>query len=551
MKRNVSPQNFHVQPAFNRRSFLTALSATALLAFERSAYAEDAPATPAPAADAAPAQTPAPAPEQDFSFDILSSQMKDASTKPYKAPEEVGGYLKDLTYDTYRLIRFNPDHARFADVENGGFRLQAFHMGWLFKRPVGLFEVSDGKARSMNINTDDFIYEREAREKVPEHEALPGIAGFRLHYPLNRPDIFDELIAFQGASYFRALGRGSNYGLSARGLAINTGSSDPEEFPDFTNFYVERPQPGAQSIAIYATLESPSLTGAYKFVVTPGEDTVIETTARLYLRADIPQLGIAPLTSMFLFADRNRHKFDDFRPNVHDSDGLAIETQNGTQIWRPLANPPHLASSYFTEVSPKSFGLFQRDRDFASFQDPSANYERRPSVRVEPISDWGKGTIRLVEIPSDLEANDNIVAFWMPDGGGKAGQDMEFQYRLVWGDLPPDPDADKAYVLETRAGVGGVSGVENKDGTRKFVVDFKGGMIAKLPASASDTIKPICSVNGGQIVTQTLSLIPEEGVWRLVLDISSDEGNTVELLARLEGYGRVLTEVWAYQWINA
>ncbi len=537
MKQNESLADFQHIPAFTRRSFLAALSATALVTFERSSFAQGATA-------------PAPVDEPDFNFDILSAQMKEAAAKPYKTPAEVGGYLSELKYDAYRLIRFNPEHARFTDIENSNFRLHAFHMGWLFKRPVGLYEVSDGKQRPMNINTDDFIYEREAREVVPEHAPLPGIAGFRLHNPLNRPDIFDELIAFQGASYFRALGRGSNYGLSARGLAINTGSSEPEEFPDFTNFYVERPQPGAKSITVYASLESPSITGAYQFVITPGEDTIIETTARLYLREDIPQLGIAPLTSMFLFAERNRHKFDDYRPNVHDSDGLAIETQNGAKIWRPLSNPSRLASSYFSETSPKSFGLFQRDRDFKSFQDPSANYERRPSVRVEPINDWGKGVVRLVEIPSDLEANDNIVAFWMPEGGGAAGQEMEFRYRLIWGDLPPDEDADRAYVLETRAGVGGVSGVENTDGTRKFVVDFKGGLISRLPGSAADTLKPISTANGGEIVRQALSFIPQEGVWRLVLDVSAEAGATVELVARLEGYGKVLTEVWAYQWIS-
>ncbi len=537
MKHKESLTDFDDTSAFTRRNFLAALSAAAIFASTRQAYAQDA-------------ANQTVTNEAEFSFDILSEQMKQAATKAYLAPAEVGGYLKDLTYDTYRLIRFNPDQARFSDVKDGGFRLQAFHMGWLFKRPVGLFEVTEGKSRPLDISTDDFIYDREAREKVPEHAPLPGIAGFRLHYPLNRPDIYDELIAFQGASYFRALGRGSNYGLSARGLAINTGSSDPEEFPDFTRFYVERPTSGATSITIYAALESPSLTGAYQFVITPGENTVIETTARLYLREDIPQLGIAPLTSMFLFAERNRHQFDDYRPNVHDSDGLAIETQNGTRMWRPLSNPPKLASSYFSEISPKSFGLFQRDRSFASFQDPSANYERRPSVRVEPLNDWGKGTVRLVEIPSDLEANDNIVAFWMPEGGGAAGQEMEFRYRLVWGDLSPDEKAEKAYILETRAGEGGFSGVENTDGTRKFVIDFKGGLLAKLPESAIDTLKPITAATGGEIVTQTLSFIPQEGIWRLVMDVSAEPGSTVELLARIEGYGKLLTEIWAYQWIN-
>lgn len=520
-----------------RRMLLVASAATAMVPFVKQAYSQEQ--------DSAVPQN-----GQEFSFDLLSAEMKAASTAQYKEPAKVEGYLNDLTYDLYRLIRFNPERARFAEIENAAFRLQAFHMGWLFKTPVQLLQVADGKALPIEITTDDFIYEREAREKVPEHAPLPGIAGFRLHYPLNRPDIYDELLVFQGASYFRALGRGSAYGLSARGLAINTGSSEPEEFPNFTRFYVERPQPGSQTITVYATLESPSLTGAYRFIVSPGENTVMETTARLYLRTDIPQLGVAPLTSMFLFAESNRHKFDDYRPNVHDSDGLEIENQSGERIWRPLANPPRLASSYFSEVSPKSFGLYQRDRNFSSFQDASAHYERRPSARVEPIGDWGKGVVRLVEIPSDLEINDNIVAFWMPDGGGKAGQEMEFSYRLVWGDLPAEAVDGKAYVFETRAGIGGVSGVENKSGTRKFVVDFKGGLLANLPSSESENLEIVSKVANGKIVTQNLFMVPEEGVWRLALDVSADGDNAVELTAYIEGYGRKLSETWAYQWIN-
>ncbi|WP_244574543.1 glucan biosynthesis protein [Cohaesibacter sp. ES.047] len=488
---------------------------------------------------------------QPFSFDKLTEDMRLKAGQDYSPLEKVGGYLGDLTYDAYKLIRYNSEKALFSHIKNNSFRLHAFHMGWLFRSPVTLYEVSDGEATPVMFNTDDFIYEREARELVPAHEQLPGIAGFRLHYPLNRPDIFDELLAFQGASYFRALGRGSIYGLSARGLAINTGGSEPEEFPVFTRFYVEKPTAGAETVTVYAALESESLTGAYRFVVKPGENTVMETTARLFLRADIPQLGIAPLTSMFLFAERNRDKFDDFRPQVHDSEGLVIKTREGEHIWRPLSNPPHLASSYFEVNSLEDFGLYQRDRDFENYQDTMAHYERRPSLKVEPVGDWGKGKVRLVEIPTDLEVNDNIVAFWLPENGGKAGQTFEFTYRLHWGDLPPEADGDLAYVHETRAGSGGVSGVSNEDGSRKFVIDFKDGIAAGLPTSAlEDGLKAKAHVENGKIISQTLIPIPDEGVWRLVLDVSAEPEAIVEMNAHLAGFGRRLSETWIYQWIN-
>ena len=533
-----------------RRSLLSALSAGAFLmgatALPRVARAQDA----TMAAPTEPAVPPAAATQQ-FSFDLLAEEMRALAAQEPRDAQQPESFLDTLTYDDYRLIRFNPERARWADVEGSAFQMHAFHMGWLFKEPVLIYEVTGDQSQMMAFDTDDFIYEREARQRVPEHAPLPGVAGFRLHYPLNRPDVFDELVAFQGASYFRALGRGSAYGISARGLAINTGLSEAEEFPRFTRFYAERPAAEADSLILYAAMESASLTGAYRFVITPGAETAMEVTARLFFRTDVDQLGVAPLTSMFLFAERNRHEFDDFRPNVHDSDGLGIVRANGDALWRPLANPPRLASSYFTEVAPQSYGLFQRDRDFDHYQDAAAHYERRPSLRVEPMGDWGRGAVRLVEIPSDLEVNDNIVAFWVPETPAKAGDAREYSYRLLWGDLPPDPEADRAHVLETRAGVGGVSGVENNEGTRKFVIDFVGGLLGSLPADQVDQLDVVATASGGEIVTKTLSAIPEEGVWRLVLDVKAADGATVELSAHVAGFEQKLTETWLYQWMKA
>ncbi|WP_339108350.1 glucan biosynthesis protein G [Thioclava sp. GXIMD4216] len=511
-------------------------------------WAQDA-AEDTPAADAAQPALPPAAETQPFSFDSLTIEMREAAKQPATAPQKVDGFLSKLDYDAYRMIRFNPEHARFADGDHPQFTLQAFHMGWLFREPVLIYEVKDGQAQAMSFSTDDFVYERKAREIVPEHAPLPGVAGFRLHHPLNRPDVLDELVAFQGASYFRALGRNSQYGLSARGLAVNTGLSVAEEFPRFRRFWVERPAENAKTVTVYAAMDSASLTGAYRFVITPGEATVMDVTARLFLRADVQQLGVAPLTSMFLYADRSRDRFDDFRPQVHDSDGLMIEKASGERVWRPLANPERLASSYFSESTPKSFGLYQRDREFEQYQDAWARYERRPSLKVEPTSDWGDGMVRLVEIPSEAEANDNIVAFWVPKDGAKAGQEREFSYRLSWGDLPLDPNEGIAHVKETFAGAGGVAGSNDK--TRKFVVDFAGGRIANLPSDAVADLKVVNTISGGTITNQSFSKIPDHDIWRLVMDVDAEDGSTVELTAYLQGYGAKQSETWAYQWIKA
>ncbi len=527
-----------------RRGVLAGISTLVLLHCGTSlvpmARAQTAPA-PEAAPDAAPVGVP-------FDFDTLTEEMRLLSQAEAVAAERASGFFSDFTYDDYNSVQFNPKRARWAGPE-AGFHLHAFHMGWLFAEPVNLLEIEGGVAQPIVFSTDDFLYYDRVKDRVPLHEPLPGVAGFRLNAPLNRADLFDEVIAFLGASYFRAVGRGNGYGLSARGLAINSGLNQPEEFPRFSRFWVEKPVPFAREVTVYAALESASCTGAYRFVIRPGTNTEVDVTARLFFRTEVDQFGIAPLTSMFLFSEKNRADFDDFRPNVHDSDGLAILRRDGDRIWRPLNNPVKLTESWFVEENLQSFGLMQRDRDFESYQDAVSHYERRPSLLVEPLADWGRGAVRLVEIPSDLEVNDNIVAFWVPEAKPVPGALVEYAYRLHWGLLPVDPAADVAYVKETRAGTGGVSGVENTEGTRKFVVDFAGGMLATLPTDAK--VEAVVTITGGEISVQTLSKIDSVNIWRLVIDVLPETGATVELVAHVAGYGRKLSENWQYQWVTA
>jgi glucans biosynthesis protein len=531
-----------VEPGLNtllpRRAFLAGLGGIAVLHCSTSlTMAQTAPVPAVPAVAGVP-----------FDFDRLTEDARMIAQSPPAPAAKAEGFFSDFSYDDYKSVQFNAKKARWAGPD-AGFHLHAFHLGWLFAEPVTLSEVDGGIARPMVFSTDDFQYFDRVKDRVPAQEPLPGVAGFRLNAPLNRADQFDEIVAFLGASYFRAVGRGTGYGLSARGLALNTGMGEPEEFPRFSRFWIEKPVPFARTVTVYAALESASCTGAYRFVVTPGTNTVMDVTARLFFRARVGQMGIAPLTSMFLFSEKNRADFDDFRPNVHDSDGLAIHRRDGDRIWRPLNNPVRLSESWFAEESPLAFGLMQRDRDFDNYQDAVSHYERRPSLLVEPLGDWGRGAVRLVEIPTRQEVNDNIVAFWVPEAKPKAGEMREFAYRLHWGALPVDRASDIAFVAETRAGVGGVSGVENTDGARKFVVDFAGGMLASLPADAE--IKPVVSISGGTIAVQTLSRIDGPDVWRLVIDVLPDAGEIVELRAHIAGYGRKLTENWLYQWVTA
>lgn len=491
----------------------------------------------------------APGESFEFDFDSFSARMQQMAAAPYVAPAFVlPEAFADLDYDAYRLIQFRPEASKWSDSA-AGYRIQAFHLGWLYPEPLKVFEVENGQATPLSFSSDDFDYHNNAIGEAARNLEFPGVAGFRLNYPLNQPQSYDELISFLGASYFRALGRDNIYGLSARGLVMNSWVDVPEEFPRFSEFYLEKPQAGGP-VTIFAALDSPSVTGAYRFVITPASDaaqeTTIDVTARLNFRTDIKELGVAPLTSMFLYAEANRGGFDDYRPQVHDSNGLLVERESGEVMWRALNNSAALGNSYLAETNPRAFGLYQRGRDFDTYQDAGAHYERRPSLRIEPTGSWGAGMVRLIEIPARLEADDNIVAFWIPAEPALAGTSREFAYRMVWGDLDPAPDAELAHVVETRAGVGGVSGVENAPDLRKFVIDFRGGELDTM--TASTPIDILATVGGGTIVNSVLSRVEANGVWRLVIDVRADGAYAMELKAYLVGLGRKLTETWLYQW---
>lgn len=480
-----------------------------------------------------------------FSFEALTEQMRQRASEAPQEPSEMDGPLAALGYDDYQHIQFNPDRARWSDPKSF-FRLNAFAPGWLFKDPVAVYEVADGNATPVGFSMDDFIFHAPVDQKVPQDLALPGVAGIRLNAPLNRADVFDEVVAFLGASYFRALGRGNRYGLSARGLAVNTALAPGEEFPRFTSFYLEKPAAGETKTVIYATLESTSVTGAYRFVVQPGEETIMDVTARLFLREDVQQLGIAPLTSMFLFGGVDAGEFDDFRPAVHDSEALVLVTGEDT-FYRPLKNPERLSSSYLWAYNPKGFGLVQRNRNFDEYLDAQARYDLRPSLMIEPLGDWGEGSVRLVEIPSDLEVNDNIVAFWVPETTFAKGSSYELSYRMRWGMEAGYGQQELAKILRSRAGQGGVAGTEPAKGRRKFVIDFTGGLLTELTGETEVT--PSVTATDGEIVETILSRVEGTGIWRLVVEIAAKDAELVEIKANLSGYGRTLSETWLYQWV--
>ena len=484
-----------------------------------------------------------------FSFEWLKQRMKARASAPDNPPLPLDTFIETLSYDDYRRIKFRSPRARWRDADLP-FRLEAFHPGWLFEDPVEIFEIVDGVAQPFGFGTDDFEYHAKLLDRIPEDATLSGVAGLKVTTPLNTRTKFDELITFLGASYFRALGAGNSYGLSARGLSIDTWLSGPEEFPRFSAFWLVRPTAEDDALEIYAALDSASVTGAYRFSISPGADTVIAVDSVLYFRKDVRQLGIAPLTSMFYFAEHSERRFDDFRPQVHDSDALQIIRGAGDIQVRPLNNPPRVSNSYFADDDVAQFGLIQRDRAYDAYQDAGAQYHNRPSVMIETVGDWGPGQIRLVEIPADLEIDDNIVMFWVPNEAPKAGDTRSYSYKMHWGALPPEPNGALAYVHTTRSGVGGPSGVpvENPN-LRKFVIDFEGGDLGDMAPKADVTA--IVNVSAGEVANLVLHKIdaaPRR--WRLFFDVDGADHDLIEMSAHIAGESRKLSEVWLYQWVR-
>lgn len=449
-----------------------------------------------------------------FSWENLQEQARQLAQAPHAEQRlALPTPLAQLSYDAWRDIRFRPEESLWRNAKLP-FEIQFFHPGMLYDRAVDVFILRADNATLVPFRPEAFDYGKTGL--VPTSFPELAYAGFRVHTPINTKNYKDEFLVFLGASYFRAVARGQHYGISARGLAIDTAEPSGEEFPFFRTFWIQEPKKKDKSITIFALLDSPRTTGAYRFVATPGAETVIDVDAVLYPRATLTHVGLAPLTSMFIFGENTWPRtFDDFRPEVHDSDGLAIHLANGEWIWRPLRNPANLTVNVFEAPGLRGFGLLQRDTLFDHYQDLEAFYHKRPSVWIEPKGDWGPGEVRLVQIPSPEEIHDNIVAYWKPASPAEAGKPLAFSYRMRWCDaqavLPP-----LAAVTATRTGQG------RTKGSRMFALDFAGPVLQALPADAVLDAS-IWVGEGGRVTDKHITRNPETGGFRVVFEVTTDK----------------------------
>ena len=479
---------------------------------------------------------------QSFDYAWLKGRARDLSSKPYATPDShFPELLSNLSWDNFQRIRFIPERALWADADSR-FRIEFFHPGMKFGQPVRMYVVDNGQAREVRFDPSQFDFTNTGLNP----KALPsdlGFAGFRINF---HTDFSRNVAAFLGASYFRAVGDSLQYGLSARGLAVDCGMTRPEEFPVFTHFWIDKPSPAADTLNVYALLESPSISGAYRFEIKPGATQTMRIDCALYPRKPIERLGIAPCTSMFLCAPNDHRVAEDWRPAIHDSDGLAMWTGDGEWIWRPLTNPREVRFNAFQDRNPRGFGLLQRDRNFDHYEDDGVFYDKRPSLWVEPISGFEQGSVDLLEIPTGDETSDNIVAFWNPARSPKPGEEFLCAYRLHWGANPPVMP-QLAQTAMTWTGVGGVIGRQHDGFSWRFVADFAGGDFAMLAPNA--TVEAVVAASHGTVEVVSARPLKSISGYRAMFDLKpGDFAGQIDIRLFLRLGGQPLSETWLYQW---
>jgi periplasmic glucans biosynthesis protein len=449
--------------------------------------------------------------------------------------------LLKLDYDKHRDIRWKDERTLWRK-EGLPFQVKFFHLGYLFDRPVDIFEIDGRQPERVRYSPEFFNFGQNSLN-TSKYESL-GYAGFRVHHPINKPEVLDEVLVFLGASYFRSVAKDLIYGPSARGLAIDTVNDKKrkEEFPAFTKFWLKKPDRYAKHITIYALMESRSVTGAYQFDAEPGPETRIHVRATLFFRKKTENIGYAPITSMYWFGENTSNTFGDFRPEVHDSDGLLMHHANGEWVWRPLSWSKQLQVNVFKDDGSKGFGLLQRDRDFNHYQDLEALYNKRPSVWVQTIKGFDKGSVKLLQLPTNNEYTDNVAVMWSPAESPQPMQPVQIEYVIRWfgeaDDLPP-----VGRCVSTR--------VDYQDTPyyRHFFLEFAGGGLNQLK-QGEVPVADIVPLNGGKITEQKVEWNDFNRSWRVSFMASkSEENKPIELACRLKQGDTALTETWSYTWM--
>lgn len=478
-----------------------------------------------------------------MTYEDVVKQARDAASSSYKPPKSVPKFLRELTYDQYQNIRFDPEKSLWQE-NSSRFQIMLVPPGLFYNHAVKIHVIENGSSNSLSFDRQLFdVADEELARRIPNDL---GYAGFKLTYPLEGPDSQNQFLVFAGASYFRGVGAENAWGISARGIALDTGLPQGEEFPSFTEYWLKRPTTQASEMVIYALLDGPRITGAYQFTVHPSDQLLVNVKTTLFARKEVDLLGIAPLTSMFFYGENTSRPHGEWRTQVHDSDGLLIHNGgSGEWLWRPLINPKHLEMDYFNTENVKGFGLLQRDTQFADYQDLGARYHQRPSTWVDPEGDWGKGKVVLVQLPTEMETNDNIVAFWTPEVPLKKKTPLTLSYNLRFGDKHL-ANTRMGQAINTFVGDGNLVGGGNERGAYRVIVDFAGADLAKISPSEHVSAS-ITALQETEVLEYYVEYNEPLKAWRLSMLVKPQHDESLALRAFLLLEGKALTETWTYR----
>jgi periplasmic glucans biosynthesis protein len=479
------------------------------------------------------AQPPAPPP---FSRDFVVELAKSLASRPYApAAADLREPFANLTYEQYVGIKTKPDAAIWAG-ENRSFVLEPLHRGFIFTAPVEIYIVENHTMQRLAYDFSKFDY---GALKITDKPPDVGFSGFRVLTP-QKEGPAPEVAIFQGASFYRAAARGQRLGVTARGLSIRTADPRGEEFPAFRIFWIEKPAVGENVMVIHALLDSTSLTGAYRFTLRPGEATIIDTEMTLFPRAAVDHYGVAGFSAASFFTPLDHRRADDVRSMVAETNGLQMLTGKDEWLWRPVSNRDTLQISAFVDADPKGYGFLLRDRDISDYQDDDQHWEQRPSLWVEPLGDWGEGTVQLVEVPSESETNENILSYWRPKAPLAAGKSISFAYRQFWCWTPP-ARTPLAIADDAR---GGRSPLGAK--LRRFVVVFSGDILANPQRTAN--LKAALTTSPGSATNVRTFLDPQAKTCRVVFDVDPAGETFCELRLVLQSGDDPISETWLYRW---
>lgn len=478
-----------------------------------------------------------------FDFQTVIDKAGKMAGEPYQAPQAIPKFMRELTYSQYQDIRFDPEKSLWRESVSR-FQVMLIPPGLFYTHAVSINIVDSQGSHALPFRRDLFTYSDPALAKRVPPDL--GYAGFKLTYPLQKEDLTNQFLVFAGASYFRAVGRDNAFGLSARGVALDTGLPSGEEFPSFVEYWLVRPSPEAKEMLVYALLDGKSMTGAYAFTIIPGPATTLTVKATIFARNPLKLPGLAPLTSMFYYGDNTARPIGEWRRQVHDSDGLLIHNGlSGEWLWRPLLNPKTLQMDAFATENVRGFGLLQRDNAFRDYLDTEAHYQNRPSAWVEPQGNWGQGQVMLVQLPTPDETNDNIVLFWTPAQQLTPGKPLALAYTLTFGAeaITGEP---MGRAIKTLVGDGNRTGGGASPGAYRLIVDFAGGQLDKLPSRAK-ILASVTALQKGEVIDQYVEYIPAQHCWRLSILARPADGAALSLRAYLSREQETLTETWTYR----